>query len=199
MIELKVLSSEDAEQIRLWRNQCLEGLRTPFPLTYEQQQDWYESVVCNRAANARFFGIKTKTAVTMGFNSSTDKQGEGKLIGYTGLENISWENRNAEISLLINPAEHKKGYGREALKEIFNIGFNQLNLHMIYGECYTCNPAYNFWTIIINDYQGFCCWLPNRKYYGGKNHDIFYFSVDKDGYEKSLLYTGERRKPKSKK
>ena len=123
MIEWKELSSEDAEQIRLWRNQCLDTLRTPYPLTKEQQEDWYINTVCDRKANARWFGVYF----------------DDILVGYTGIENISWENRIGEISLLISPSNQECGYGWEAADKILQYAFNSLNLNCVFGECYESN------------------------------------------------------------
>ena len=168
MIEWKELSSEDAEQIRLWRNQCLDTLRTPYPLTKEQQEDWYINTVCDRKANARWFGIH-----------KTDNNVDN-LIGYTGIENISFENRIGEISLLINPALQRKGYGEQAAALILKYAFEELNLNSVYGECYYSNAkAEQFWLKIIDQYEGFKTYLPSRKYIRGSYWCSLYFSIEK--------------------
>lgn len=165
MINLKVLSSQDAEQIRLWRNQCLDTLRTPYPLTAEQQADWYKNVVCNRQANARWFGVW--------------QDDECKAFrGYTGIENISWENRIGEISLLIGPKYHGNGYGKQAATEVLRYAFEELNLHTVYGECYLNNPAVGFWKKLTAEYDGYNTILPCRKYSKGIYHSSLYFSIE---------------------
>ena len=168
MIELKLLSKEGAEQIRIWRNQRLDTLRTPYPLTKEQQEDWYTNTVCNRQANARWFGIH-KT------DSSVDN-----LIGYTGIENISWENRIGEISLLISPSNQECGYGWEAADKILQYAFNSLNLNCVFGECYESNEnAVRFWRKITEQREGYTTALPCRKYINGKYASSLYFSIEK--------------------
>ena len=158
---LRVLSIEDMEPIRQWRNQCLSTLRTPFPLTKEQQQQWYRDEICNRASRSRFWGVEQK----------------GALVGYGGIENIQWENRIGEISLLINPAEHGNGYGKEAAFEIIRQAFGSLNLNTVYAECYYDNPAIAFWDkVFLNDYRTI---LPNRKYSYGRYSDSVYYSSSK--------------------
>ena len=164
MIELKVLSKDDAEQIRLWRNECLDTLRTPYPLTKEQQEDWYINTVCDRKANARWFGLWSLN----------------ELVGYTGIENISWENRIGEISLLISPSNQECGYGWEAADKILQYAFNSLNLNCVFGECYESNEnAVRFWRKITEQRKGYKTALPCRKYINGKYASSLYFSIER--------------------
>src|SRR5689334_8398104 len=100
-MKLKALSITDVEQVRQWRNQQTEMLRTPFLLTIEMQSRFYSDVVCNRQSNSRYWGIWT------------DEKIKPSLIGMCGLENISWENRLAEISLIFNPEYTIDKYGEE--------------------------------------------------------------------------------------
>jgi RimJ/RimL family protein N-acetyltransferase len=160
---LCALELEDMEPIRKWRNSCLETLRTPFPLTKEQQEQWYFNEICDRNSHSRFWGIINKH----------------DLIGYGGIENIQWENSIGEISLLIDPVMHNKGLGTTAAYSLLDMAFNVLNLHTIWAECYENNPASVFWDKVF-EYKG-CelVRLPNRKYSGGKYYDSFYYSVSK--------------------
>ena len=184
MIELKPLSLQDAEQIRLWRNQCLETLRTPYPLTVEQQADWYIETVCNRSANARWFGVWKPKSNFVRCPGSEDmpepKQSPPTLIGYAGIENISWENRIGEISLLIDPQYHGKGYGKQAANAVLDYAFDNLNLHTVYGECYLSNPAVDFWKKITAEREGYTTTLPCRKYHGGQYYGSLYFSIERE-------------------
>jgi len=163
MIKLKVLSKDDAEQIRLWRNECLDTLRTPYPLTKEQQTDWYDNTVCDRQSNARWFGVWAWP----------------RFVGYTGIENISFENRTGEISLLIDPSQQHKGYGKQAAELILDYAFNSLNLNCVYGECYNSNPAVKFWTAITEQRDGYTTTLPCRKYVNGEYVSSLYFSIER--------------------
>jgi RimJ/RimL family protein N-acetyltransferase len=174
-MNLRALELDDMEYIRQWRNQCLATLRTPFPLTKEQQEDWYRNEICNRQSRSRFWAIMAPSEYRdmefMGNPSPHD------LVGYGGIENIQWENSIGEISLLINPAYHGKGFGKAAAIEIITHAFNRLNLHTVYGEVYVTNPAMGFWAAITDEYKGYKNLLPNRKYLDGKHWDSLYFSV----------------------
>jgi RimJ/RimL family protein N-acetyltransferase len=160
-MNLRALELDDMEPIRQWRNQCLDTLRTPFPLTKEQQEDWYRNEICNRQSRSRFWGIVENNS----------------LIGYGGIENIQWENSIGEISLLINPKYHGQGYGKQAAIEIISQAFGRLNLKTVYGEVYASNPAVKFWEHITELYNGYTTILPNRKYVYGGYHNSVYFSV----------------------
>lgn len=164
MLELGVLTKEDCEQVRQWRNKNLEALRTPYMLTKEMQESFYENVVCNRNSNSRYWGIYSKK----------------EFIGMVGIENIQWENRIGEISLIISPVEQGNGYGKQAVDLVLREAFKNMNLKTVWGECYYCNPAIGFWRKIINKYNAKEAALLNRKYYNGHYWNSLYFSIDRD-------------------
>ncbi|KKM21826.1 hypothetical protein LCGC14_1631530 [marine sediment metagenome] len=164
---LDVLSKEDCEQVRLWRNQCLETLRTPYPLTKEMQEDFYRDVVMNPHSKHKYYAIKMH---------------EDVLIGMGGLTNIEWENSQAEISLIINPALQKQGHGKEAVRLLLDQAFNYLNLELVYGECYECNSAADFWRNIGAKYDAHFAYLNKRKCYNGTHFGTVYFDVKRDDF-----------------
>lgn len=166
-MEFKTLTRADCEQVRQWRNNCLYALRTPYGLTEEMQAKFYDDVICDRNARARFWGIWI----------------EARFIGMAGLENIEWENGCAEISMIIDPDCHSKGYGIQATDMLLDKGFNQMRLETIYGECYECNPAVEFWKKVCSKYNASKTFLPNRKYWGGVLYDSLYFSIDCGVYD----------------
>jgi len=159
MITLRELKIDDMELIRKWRNMCLSTLRTSFPLTKEQQEEWYINEICNRNSRTRFWGIEAND----------------ELIGYGGIENIQWENRIGEVSLLINPDKQHMGYGKEAAHAIIKQAFSTINLHTVFAECYADNFATHFWDDIFAD--GYKTVMPNRKFSGGKYVHSIYYSV----------------------
>ena len=150
-MKLKCLSLSDVEQVGLWRNEQMEILRTPFPLTKEMQADFYKDVICNRNSNSRFWGIWIET----------------ELIGMCGLENIQLENRLAEISLLLNPEYHLDEYGEKILKLLLHEGFMNMNLENIYTEVYYCSRYIDFWGKIAIDFNLTSTILQSRKFFSG--------------------------------
>lgn len=67
---------------------------------------------------------------------------EDDFIGMCGLTYIHPVNRSAEFAIVIGRDEYRgKGYGSDALKALIRYGFNDLNLHRIYCEVFSNNPA----------------------------------------------------------
>lgn len=163
---LTSLTKEQCEQVRIWRNDDISMLRTPFFLTKEMQETFYNNVICNRNSEHRYYAIVTD-----------DRK---DFIGMGGLTNISLENRSAEISLIINPEYRLKGYGIKSVILLLEEGFKRINLDNIYGECYTCSQALRFWEKVILRLDAFKTVLPKRKYYDGKYFNALYFNFEKD-------------------
>lgn len=169
-MKLKVLSMEDCEQVRLWRNECLNALRTPYPLTKEQQEEFYLNVVCNRNISALYRGVTTKI--------NNDGDTVDMLIGMVGLENIERQNRRAEISIMISPEYRAAGFGEQALVELLRWGFNTENLENIYGECYHANMAVDFWHTMVEKYDGFRTVIEKTKFHNGVYWDSTWFNFN---------------------
>jgi RimJ/RimL family protein N-acetyltransferase len=165
-MELRALERLDVEEARKWRNKARESLRTPYLLTIEDQQDFFDDLACGDSPH-RYFTIW-----------------DNGLIGVGGLTNIMWENRMAEISLIINPIHRKKGNGERAVSLLLDEAFNRMNLKTVFGECYICNQAWEFWQKIAELYDGFYTTLPCRKYWDGNYFGSLYFSVNDDGFNK---------------
>ena len=161
-MELKPPTRAELEEVRLWRNEILETLRTPYPLTEEMQGAFYDRVVCNSDSRHRYFALHA---------------GYGTFIGLGGLTNIEWENGLAEISLILSPQYRGSGYGRQAVSALIAKGFNDMGLSTIYGECYQCNPAIEFWQKITIENGGYITMIPRRKRWQGQLYDAMHFTI----------------------
>ena len=159
-MELRALTLENVEQVRLWRNQTLEAWRTPYLLTEEMQENFYYSVVCNRQANSRWWAIY-----------------EGEFIGLAGLTDIEWENGLAQIALSMHPDCRGQGKGAEAAEMILDTAFGNMGLATIYGECYECNTSIEFWKKITDRHGGYYTMIPRRKRWQGQLYDALHFSI----------------------
>jgi hypothetical protein len=166
-MELKAPKYEEVMKVRDWRNDTMESLRTSFPLTEKMQLDFFEDVVNNRDSCHRYYSLYH----------------DNLFVGFGGLTNIQWENRCAEISLIIDPLSRKKNYGSLAVSELLKTAFNSLNLNMVFGEVYTCNKALDFWKKMASIWNCYTTTLYSRKFWDGKYYDSLYFSVDKRRYE----------------
>lgn len=169
-MRLDVLTLKQCEQVRLWRNLCPETLRTPYPLTKEQQEEFYQMRVCNSDSPHRYWAIV--------------EPDDGDFIGMGGLTYISWPNRIAEISLILDPIQRGKGLGEQAVDLLLEQGFDRMGLKSIYGECYLTHDGWNFWAKIIDKYQAYATKLPNRKFHQGRFFDSMYFSIDAEDWRK---------------
>ena len=166
-LSLEPLTEYGAELARQWRNEALETLRTPFPLTMEQQDSFYHSLQ-DRNSPHRYWQVVSDYAVSP--------------VGMTGLTNIDYINGHAEISLIISPNERGKGIGKEAVRLVLDQAFNYMRLNTVYGEVYKCNPGLVFWEKVISPYKAYTTTLPDRKYWKGIRYDSLYFSINAVDY-----------------
>ncbi|KKN40732.1 hypothetical protein LCGC14_0730400 [marine sediment metagenome] len=182
-MKLEALTLDQCQTVRIWRNDCLETLRTPYPLTEEQQEAFYRDVVCNRNSQHRYFAIVDDSYVVSKEDSTVK---EYYFFGMGGITNIQWENRIGEISLILHQEQRGQGIGIKAVDLLLDQAFNYLNLHTVFGECYRCNPAWEFWQKVTGKYCGFAKTgyldLPNRKYWQGEYYDSLCFSIDKEDF-----------------
>ena len=160
-MELKAPTAQDLEEVRLWRNQSLETLRTPYRLTKEMQGVFYEKVVCDRNANSRWWSVYTGNT----------------LVAFTGLTGIEWENGLAEISLIVRPGVRGSGYGKRIVEMVLDEAFGNMGLKTVYGECYVNNPATKFWQRVTEEHGGYCTAIPRRKLWRGKLYGALHFSI----------------------
>jgi len=177
-MKLVALTLDQCQQVRIWRNDCLETLRTPYPLTEEQQEKFFRDVICNRNSLHRYFALTDDAYL---------KGSPKHLIGMGGLIHIQWENSIAEISLILDPKMRGQGLGQKAVDLLLDQAFNSLNLKTVFGEVYLCNPAWKFWEHLANmGHNEKGCWviLPNRKYWNGCYQNSGYFSFDADDFRR---------------
>jgi len=181
---LEPLTRDDADQIRIWRNdpRVLPSLRTTKMLTHDEQQEWYTREIANRESHTRYWALRrdisldaTEEVANYTFSRACHTPYR-PLLGYGGIEHISWEARNGEISLLIDPDKWGKGLGSEAVGLFLDQAFSHLNLTTVYGECYYC-AAVGFWEKMVAKNEGTHDGdLRCRKYYKGKQYSSYYFT-----------------------
>jgi len=182
-VRLDVLTLDECQLVRLWRNECLETLRTPYPLTEQMQEEFYRDVICNRNSRDRYWSILTTAQEGDGHDFGTTEH----FVGMGGLANIFWENGIAEISLIINPACHRKGYGTKAVDLLLEQAFDQMGLRTVFGECYLTHTGWDFWEKIVEKYHGYDTILINRKMWKGELCDSMYFSIDANEWRRNRV------------
>nr|WP_294925901.1 GNAT family N-acetyltransferase [uncultured Flavobacterium sp.] len=113
---------EDRFEIMKWRNEQIYHLRQDKPLTIENQEYYFNSVISN------IYGQEQPTQILFSFLEND------KCIGYGGLVHINWIDKNAEVSFIMNTVFEQDNF--EKFWEIFlelieKVSFTEINLHKI--------------------------------------------------------------------
>jgi RimJ/RimL family protein N-acetyltransferase len=119
----------DAEPIRIWRNEQMSALRQNKALTKDQQADYFKQIIEND------FGMNQPIQIIVRFCH------EKKLIGYGGLVHIDWINLRAEISFLLDTNYTHDHNNYSYLLSVFfelikKVAFGKLGLHKLTTEAY---------------------------------------------------------------
>ncbi len=163
-MELDALTLHDVEEARRWRNKMLYSLRTPYRLTQQMQQKYYEEHVCNRDSRERFMAVREKSI----------------LVAMVGFVKIEWENHLAELSNICNPAyNHRR---METIDLLLQEGFLNMGFSNLYFECYHCDPGINFWQEVVNRYHADTATLKSRKFWGGCYWNSLYLNIHKSHF-----------------
>ena len=136
------IRNEDRYAIMNWRNEQIYHLRQAEPLTEEQQNLYFSTVISS------LFDQKKPNQILFSFLK------KGKCIGYGGLVHINWVDKNAEISFIMD-TQLEKEYFRdlwtEYLRLIEEVAFEALKLHKLYVYAFDIRPhLYN--ALTSNDY-----------------------------------------------
>ncbi|MBS4211800.1 MULTISPECIES: GNAT family N-acetyltransferase [Neobacillus] len=106
-----------------------------------------------------------------------------KIIGTIGLNNLQLKNKRAEIGYELNPAYWRKGYATEAIREVLQFSFTQMDLYRIGAIVYPENVA----SVNLLQKMGFTKEGILRGYMHQSNHihDTYVLSILKPEWEKS--------------
>lgn len=118
---------EDRFKIMKWRNEQIYHLRQKEPLNKKQQDNYFKEVI------SRLFNEDYPDQILFSFLKN------GLSVGYGGLVHINWENRNAEISFIMDTKLQKTDFTifwQEYLLLIEQVAFDELNLKKIYTFAY---------------------------------------------------------------
>lgn len=166
-MELRALKLSDMGPIRRERNALPDGiLRTPFLLTSEMQEEWYFSQIADRQSTTRYWAL----------------QDNNSLVGYGGIENISWENGTGEISLLVFREHKRQGFGSQAVRLFLGRAFNYMRLGAVVAEVYDSNPNFPFWEKMAIDYGATLSNLPCRKFVHGRYYSSAWYTFMRERY-----------------
>lgn len=122
---------EDRYEIMKWRNDQMYHLRQNKNLTPQDQDLYFENVV------SKLFDEENPEQILFSFLENNS------LIGYGGMVHINWQNKNAEISFLLNSQLESKcfeNYFTIFLRLIENVAFVNLKFHKLYTYAYDLRP-----------------------------------------------------------
>lgn len=126
-VYLRPLEEEDLDRCVRWINdsEITTNLLLRFPMNRKREREWFDSQYKDNA--------NILLAIVL-------KDGDRHL-GNCGLHQVDYVNRNAEFGIMIGEKEEwGKGYASEAAQLITRYGFEQLGLHRIGLEVFSCNP-----------------------------------------------------------
>ena len=149
-------------KVLTWRLGCPEVLRTTSPETEQTQRKFWDTVICNPLSAHRYW-------------SYVDESGD--MVAFVGLTAIDHVNRNAEISLIVDPTCRRQGIGTHAVEAVLHKAFYEMGLHSVYGEVYECSPYYDWWARLLTKMNVSAppIILPDRKFWNGKFYNSRYF------------------------
>ena len=140
--EIIPIRHEDRIEIMKWRNEQIYHLRQKEPLTAEQQDVYFANVV------SKLFDQEQPNQMLFSFLKNEE------LIGYGGLVHINWDDRNAEVSFVMNTRLEKEGFSKnwsEYLYLVEKVAFNELNFRKLYVYAFDLRP-HLYSTLEANSY-----------------------------------------------
>ena len=120
-VRLRSVELSDLDDImKYWNNLKLRRfLNTVLPISRGEEEEWIRSTWKSKKEGKEFI-------------FTIEKLDTNKFLGMSGLHNVDWINRSAELGIAIHAEENwNKGYGTDAMKVLLKFGFDYLNLHRI--------------------------------------------------------------------
>ena len=167
---LKPLNKTQMFEIMKWRNDQIENLRQSKVLTKKDQINYYQNIILP--------SLKENYPQNILLGISYKK----KFIGYGGLVHIDWENRNAEVSFLVNTKILKKynsyvRHQKHFMAVLKKISFEDLNLKKIYAVTFGFRNKKDVKALEDSGFK-YEASLKNFLKYNGSFHDIIYHSIE---------------------
>lgn len=122
---------QDRYLIMQWRNEQIYHLRQNKPLTEYEQARYFNTVV------AGLFEQEKPSQILFSYLKGN------KCIGYGGLVHINWEDKNAEISFIMDTSLEKDYFDlhwKTFLGLIEEVAFREMGLHKIFTYAFDLRP-----------------------------------------------------------
>ena len=151
-LRLEPLTRDHLPLLLEWRRGARATLRTRHLISLEEEQRWRKGLQVPNPP-IRYFAAETPSK---------------EVLAFTGLVDIDYPNKRAEVALLVGPTYRGSGIGRQTIDLLREEAFTPLVLLVLWGECYTENkPGLKFWEALTKDYEGFGTLLPATHLVGG--------------------------------
>ena len=141
-LRLRPLRWEDRDPIRRWRNEQIDVLRQTTPLSVEDQDAYYRTVLAPQ------FEEREPRQILWALEES------GKLIGYGGVVHLVWPDKRGEVSFLADTArldDYLASDWTDFLGMLVPLARDELRLHKLTTETYSSRSH----LIPILESQGF--------------------------------------------
>ncbi|MHA7863442.1 GNAT family N-acetyltransferase [Flagellimonas marinaquae] len=125
------IREQDRYDIMKWRNEQIYHLRQIKPLTEEDQDRYFNTVV------AALFDEEKPSQILFSYLEWD------RCIGYGGLVHINWADKNAEISFIMDTKLEEKHFQQHWLRYLALIedaAFKDLELHKIFVYAFDLRP-----------------------------------------------------------
>lgn len=122
---------EDRYDIMKWRNEQIYHLRQSKPLTEEDQDRYFNTVVKS------LFQMDKPDQLLFSYLK------ENKCLAYGGLVHINWTDKNAEVSFIMDTQLEQNEFHKHwgiFLDLLYQIAFDEINLHKIYTYAFDLRP-----------------------------------------------------------
>lgn len=164
-VSLRTIEEEDLEFLQETINQqaVWRGIGRPTPLNMNQEQSFYEDVVCS-----------DETVNLLITDGETP-------VGTVGLSNINEQANSAELGYFVAPASQQEGYGSDAVECLVDYGFRHRGFHRIHARVFEFNEA----SSALLESLGFTKEGVHREsyYIDGKYQDTYWYGLLRDEWD----------------
>lgn len=160
LVTLRALEREDLPLARAYLQDpdVLAYFGFYVPMSQADEEDWYEND--RRNASTITFAIEV----------------EGRFVGGGGFSHLDHKHRRAEVGIFVGDKSlWDRGVGSEAMRQMIDYGFEQLNLHRIYLRVFAENQR----AIHVYEKLGFQQEGRSRQseWRHGRWHDMLWMSI----------------------
>ena len=125
------LRSSDRYKIMNWRNKQMYHLRQTKPLTKVEQDHYFDNII------SKTFSQNYPDQILFSYLL------RGECIGYGGLVHINWNDKNAELSFIMDTDLEKDFFSfhwQNFISKIEEVALRELKLHKIYVYAFDLRP-----------------------------------------------------------